>query len=163
MFKPSIDQIKKVMETKGYIIFSGVESRGLNIVGIRNQPNSPDKFDDTIVLFYLVSAAPDLMYFSITTDPSTHYLQKPVSSHGCAILKEGQYSDTYDVSMHMPPSGNNHMAVCQRLGKVSVYRDNTKDGKLNFVNPETGMFGINIHKLTNPLISRLTHNSRIFP
>lgn len=86
------------------------------------------------------------MYFSITTDPSPHYLRHPVNAKGTAILKEGQYLDTHSVSMHSPPSGNKHQAVCQRLGKVTVFRDSNKDGKLNLVNPESGMFGINIHK-----------------
>ena len=86
------------------------------------------------------------MCFSITTDPSPHYLKHPINAAGAAILKEGQYVDTHKVAMHAPAGGGHHQAVCQRLGNVTVYRDNNKDGKLNLVNPQSGMFGINIHK-----------------
>jgi len=136
-FMPSLDQILAVMQAKSYRLYTGssTKSRGLNIVGIRSKADSPNKFDDTLAIFFLVPGAADLMPFAITTDPSPHYLKKPVNPLGTAILKEGQYIDTHSVSMHSPPSGNKHLAVCQRLGKVAVYRDNTKDEKLNYVNP----------------------------
>jgi hypothetical protein len=145
---PPLDEITRVMTAKGYKLYKGQKKgeRGLNLVGIRRKTASPDKFDDTIAVFFLIPGAADIMYFSITTDPSPHYLKHPVNSAGTAILKEGQYIDTHKVSMHSPPSGNKHMAVCQRLGNVTVFRDKNKDGKLNLVNPQSGMFGINIHK-----------------
>jgi hypothetical protein len=147
-FTPSVDQITRVMTSKNYKLYKGQKTgeRGLNLVGIRRKTSSPDKFDDTIAIFFLIPGAADIMYFSITTDPSPHYLRRPVNADGTAILKEGQYVDTHQVAMHSPPSGNKHLAVCQRLGKVTVFRDNNKDGKLDLVNPQSGMFGINIHK-----------------
>lgn len=147
-FTPTLDEITRVMTAKGYKLYKGQKKgeRGLNLVGIRRKTASPDKFDDTIAIFFLIPGAADVMYFSITTDPSPHYLKHPINSAGTAILKEGQYIDTHKVSMHSPPGGNKHMAVCQRLGNVIVFRDKNKDGKLNFVNPQSGTFGINIHK-----------------
>jgi hypothetical protein len=148
LFTPTLSDLLKTMERKNYLVYSGDKStdRTLNIVGIRRKTASPDKFDDTLALFHLLNGAEDLVMFPITTDPSPHYLRRPVNIKGTAILKEGQYANAYKISQHSPPSGNKHQAICQRLGKVTVYRDNTKDGKLNFVNPEEGMFGINIHR-----------------
>jgi hypothetical protein len=148
-FMPSLVQIVKVMEAKSYRLYRGTkpQQRGLNIVGIRSRADSPDKFDDTIAIFYLLPSAADLMLFAITTDPSPYYLKKPIKgTPGTAILKEGQYKDVYKIATHKPSGGSGHTAVCQRLGEVTVWRDNTKDGTLNYVNPQTGMFGINIHK-----------------
>jgi hypothetical protein len=161
-FMPTLEQITGVMESKRYRLYKGRRpgERGLNLVGIRRKTASPDKFDDTIAIFYLIPGAADVMYFSITTDPSPHYLRRPVNSNGTAILKEGQYVDTHKVARHSPPSGNAHQAVCQRLGEVTVFRDNNKDGKLNFVNPESGMFGINIHK--GPNNGNWESNNRIY-
>jgi hypothetical protein len=148
LFTPSLGDIVNVMQRKGYTVYSGAQpaDKTLNIVGIRRNTNSPDKFDDTLALFHLLRGAEDLVLFPITTDPSPHYLRNPVNNKGTAILKEGQYVSAYKISMHSPPSGKKHEAVCQRLGRVTVYRDNNRDGTLHFVDPEDGMFGINIHR-----------------
>jgi hypothetical protein len=69
-----------------------------------------------------------------------------MNASGTAILKEGQYVDVYAIDMHLRGKPGGHQALCQRLGNVTVFRDNTRDGKLNHVNPDTGMFGINLHK-----------------
>ena len=86
-FTPTLDQIATVMTGKGYKLYKGKNQgdRGLNLVGIRRKTASPDKFDDTIAIFFLVPGAADIMYFSITTDPSPHYLKHPINSAGTAI------------------------------------------------------------------------------
>lgn len=147
-FSPSLNDIISAMNRKNYILYqgSGRSTRNLNIVGIRRKNITPGKFDDTIAIFYLIPGAYDLIMFPITTDPSPFYLKKPSNISGTAILKEGQYVDTYAIDTHRPPSGKNHLALCQRLGKVTVWRDNSKDGKMNFQNPDFGMHGINIHR-----------------
>lgn len=148
LFSPTLDQIVKVLAAKKYRTYESGDptKRTLNLVGIRRATLSPDKFDDTIAIFNLMPGASDLMTLPITTEPSPHYLKHPVNKAGAAILAEGRYVDTHAISMHSPPSGNKHVAVCQRLGQVTVYRDNNKDAKLNLVNPVKGMFGINIHR-----------------
>lgn len=147
-FLPSLSEILNVMKSKNYRVYEGnnPSNRSFNIVGIRNKALSPDKFDDTLAIFHLIPGATDLLMFPITTDPSPYYLKNPVNSKGTAVLKEDQYVDTYAISQHSPPSGNKHQAVCQRLAKVTVFRDGDKDGKLNFKSPDLGMHGINIHR-----------------
>ena len=52
----------------------------------------------------------------------------------------------------MPSGGKfRHIAMCQRSGKVWVFRDTDKDGKPDEkLVMEEGMFGINIHRHAHP-------------
>ena len=63
---------------------------------------------------------------------------------GTAILKPNQYRSAYKLDLH---SGK-YLALCQRKGKVDVYRDNDKDYILEMDEStiDRGMFGINIHR-----------------
>ena len=65
---------------------------------------------------------------------------------GVACMKEGQYRGAYRIDKHR----GNYDALCQRNGKVTVYRDANKDGcyDLDDNNTQTGFFGINIHRAT---------------
>jgi hypothetical protein len=148
MIQPQIEKILEVMNTKGYRVYNTPENEwNINIVGVRNRNNIPDKFDDTLIVFHNFMNNWFVSYYPITTDPSISYLQNPlpeVAHKGTAILKEGQYLSAYKIDLHQ----NNYYALCQRLEKVSVFRDNNRNGNLNF-NPltvETDMFAINIHK-----------------
>ena len=79
-----------------------------------------------------------------TTLPGLKYMKTPLSPKGCAILKEGQYRGVYKLDKH---SGK-YDALCQRLGDVTVYRDNDKDTSYDMLDgtEQTGMYGINIHR-----------------
>ncbi len=147
MFRPTVQKIIEVMEKKRYRIYDTPEVNwNLNIVGVRATPPSGDRFDDLLMIFHRFMGAWDIRYYPITADPSGHYLRNPVNSKGTAILKEGQYLSCYAIDIHKRGRPGAHKALCQRLDSVTVYRDNNKDGVLNFVNPESGMFGINIHR-----------------
>jgi hypothetical protein len=62
---------------------------------------------------------------------------------GAAILKGGQYVDTYTLGTH----AGKYRALVQRLGEVTVFRDNDRDGFTNFNTvQQSGFFGINIHR-----------------
>jgi len=66
---------------------------------------------------------------------------------GTALLVPNQYKGVYKLDLHQ----GKYEALCQRLGDVSVYRDNDRDMILDF-DPktiDTGRFGINIHR-SNP-------------
>jgi len=79
-----------------------------------------------------------------TTLAGIHWLEKPLNPKGCAILKPGQYRSVWKLSKH----NGKYDALCQRLGNVTVYRDNDKDREYDIVDgkEEKGMFGINIHR-----------------
>lgn len=78
-----------------------------------------------------------------TTDPGTYYLLNPMSKLGSAVLKPGQYVNSYSIGFHQGKS--DHKALVQ-TGPVTVYRDNDKDSIAEAVEKtETGLFGINLH------------------
>lgn len=141
-----IQQIKQLAKQKGYIIYD--EPYKLNIWGFRANSNVPNVFDDELHVFTNIAKTgkPNWAYFvfKITTDPGTYWLKNPLNDQGTAILKAGQYVDTYAIDMHR----GKYLALCQRLRKVTVIRDYNRDAILDFYNgrESTGMFGINLHR-----------------
>ncbi len=117
----------------------------LSIVGIRgffpvmgaSGQNDRTVYDDAIIL-----RVPSLNIFSAfngNTDPSRIYKDsgKSEQTKGMAILKTGLWP-VYRFDRH---NGNQpHEAICQRAGAVTVIRDGDPPG------PDTGNFGINIHR-----------------
>ena len=157
MFRPSAEQEIEVMKKKGYRIYDPPEiDWNLNIVGIRALDPEPGTFNDTLCVFHRFCGIWEIYYYHITTDPSLQYLQQPINRHGTAILKEGQYRGTYKLDIHNRGLAGGHLALCQRLGEVTVYRDDNRDDKLNLVasTTETGKFGINIHRTTEEYIEK---------
>lgn len=149
MKRPSIEKIISVMKSKDYRVYDTPSiDWNLNIIGIRAKSRIPNKFDDLLVVFHRFLGNWDASYYPITTDPSPHYLKNPLNPDGTAILVPGQYLSTYKIGIHNGPTSPPYKAVCQRLGDVSVYRDDNRDGKLNMKAStiQTGEFKINIHK-----------------
>ncbi len=157
MFRPSVEQIIEVMKGKGYRVYNTPEvDWNLNIVGIRSLDPEPGTFNDTLTVFHQFHGIWEIYYYHTTTDPSIRYLQRPVNRHGTAILKEGQYRGAYKLDIHNRGVRGGHLALCQRLGHVTVYRDNNRDEKLNVtsVRTQTGKFGINIHRTTDEYVEK---------
>jgi hypothetical protein len=146
MVKLKLSEIKTllgVLKSKGYRIYS--KPYELNIVGRRTDNTKPNSFDDFIYIFYKNSDDNWEGYKAkATTDAGTYWLEKPMQSKGTALLKAGQYVDTYQIDKHR----DKYYAVTQRLKPVVVIRDYDRNNKLDFNNgkEESGMFGINIHK-----------------
>ncbi|WP_153034517.1 hypothetical protein [Serratia plymuthica] len=149
---PELHQIINAMNNKGYIVYDTPDKEwNINIVGVRSSGNDPSKFDDYLFVFYRDGVDWSCHTFNITTDPSIKYLQTPlkeVYDEGTAILKEGQYISAYEINWHKKGSESAHKALCQNLGEVTVYRDNTYDEKMDLIpgTEESGFFGINIHR-----------------
>lgn len=118
----------------------------VNIVGIRTNDVTTNVFNDYMVVWYWAmmnsKVLPQFFIWPITTDPGLYYLNNPSNVYGTAILKEGQYKNTFAIDYH----GGKYLALCQRLAPVTVYRDRNKDNVLDFKNEQTGFFGINIHR-----------------
>lgn len=141
--KNQINILLSVLKKKDYTIYT--KPYQLNIVGRRTDNTKPNSFDDWIYIFYKNQDDKWEGYKApITTDAGTYWLNNPIQSKGTALLKEGQYKDTYKISKHR----STYNALTQRLKPVVVYRDYNRDAILDFNNgrEETGMFGINIHK-----------------
>ncbi|MBL7911651.1 MAG: hypothetical protein JNJ41_11395 [Bacteroidia bacterium] len=125
MYKPRIEQLKAVFKSKGFALKEGVWE--LNIIGIRNSLSQSNAFDDTICVLFKDHYGDDtLRCFSATTDPGQFWLLHPLNVKGCAIMKEGHYPNVYKVGKH-----KGYKAL-EQIGKISFYRDNNLDAKLDF-------------------------------
>ena len=133
----------KTLKLKGYKIAE--RPYELNIIGRRTDNTRPNSFDDFIYLIYK-NGDDDWEGYKApaTTDAGTFWLENPMQSKGTALLKAGQYIDTYKIDRH----NGKYFAVTQRLAPVIVIRDYNRDNILDFNNgkEESGMFGINIHR-----------------
>ncbi len=134
--------IVNTLRVKSYETYS--RPYELNIVGIRSDSTLPNRFDDEIHVFFKNNRGQWVHYlFPATTDPGTYWLKNPMTPQGTAILKQGQYKGAYQVGLHR----GKYYALVQRK-PVTVVRDYDRDAVLDFWNgtPDTGMFGINIHR-----------------
>ncbi len=131
-----------LMKEKGYKVYE--RPYELNIVGVRKDSTEPNKFDDTLYVFWKDDkGAWEGKTYAITTDPGTYFLKNPINNLGAAILKEGQYVDAYKSGLHR----GQYKALVQSK-PVTVFRDYDRNAILDFNNgkEDTGLFGINIHK-----------------
>jgi len=145
--KIMVEQYKKVFAEKGYAFFEKGDYN-LNIVGVRNNSGSASKFDDFLNVLYKVDGDWVCDVYAATTEPGTSILRRPIKEvrhKGTAILVPDQYRSTYRIGTH--GGKRSYTALVQRGGKVRVVRDNNRDSKPDYHNPEEeGWFGINIHK-----------------
>ena len=138
MFMPSLDDIRRVMARKGYAFFERGDYN-VNVIGIRGSLTVTNKFDDTLILAYKVSGEWHVDYIPCTTDPGKGPMENP-GVKGRAVLKPGQYRGAFSLGLH---KGRQKALV--QTGPVTVYRDKNGDRTLDYDNPDTGLFGINIH------------------
>ena len=135
---------KETLENKGHAFFENGDYN-LNIIGVRNDSGDASKFDDFINLMYKIDGEWVCDIYPATTEPGTRILTRPIVSKGTAILVPAQYRGVYKIDTH--GGKRKYTALCQRNGKVSVWRDTNKDTKPDYVGPEhEGFFGINIHR-----------------
>jgi hypothetical protein len=141
-----IKTLLSVLKSKNYVIYD--KPYQLNIVGRRTNNTKPNSFDDWMYVFFKNNDGDWEGYKAkITTDAGTYWLLNPSQSKGTALLKEGQYVDTYKIDKHRAK----YYALTQRLKPVVVIRDYNRDSVLDFNNgnEDKGMFGINIHKASS--------------
>ena len=119
----------------------------LHIVGVRSKANEKNKFDDMINLIN----GPMMQIFSGTTNPGTHWLKNLMNPKGTAVLKPGQYVDSWKLGLHQ----GKYEALVQAK-PITVYRDaNKNDIAEENGKEDTGMFGINIHHANSSAISSI--------
>lgn len=117
----------------------------LNIIGIRHLDNV-NTFNDELYYFWY-SDSRELQGTTVlngfTTDPGKYYLNNPVNSCGCAVLKEGFYPNLWRYGYHK----NKYPALVQN-GKCEVYRDGNKNDVIDYVASisDSGLYGINLHR-----------------
>lgn len=137
-----IQAVVRTLKSLNYKIFT--RPFELNIVGYRSKSTIPNLFDDKIVVFwYDKNGKIDGRIYAATTDPGTFWLKNPMTPQGTAILKAGQYIDTYALDLHK----GDYLALTQKK-PVTVIRDYDRNAVLDFNNgkEEKGNFGINLHR-----------------
>jgi len=116
----------------------GYKWENYHFIGIRSKANLANKFDD---LFGVVNGD-KVEWYSSTTNPGTHWLKNLLNASGTALLKAGQYIDTWKIGMHQ----SKYEAFVQNK-PVTVFRDKDLDDVAEETAvTETGFFGINIHR-----------------
>lgn len=139
----TLSNIYGALKKNKYVIEDGDDKPyKLNLVAIRSNNKTPGKFDDWFAFFFKYKNQWYFDKMECTTDPGLFYLQHPLQSKGTAIIKEGQYIDSYQLGLHK----GRYIALVQKK-PITVLRDNDKDAELDFgtKKQETGFFGINVH------------------
>jgi hypothetical protein len=139
--RKNIRAVIKALKSKGYKIYE--KPYQLNIVGIRDDSVKPNKFDDRMYVFWKDDKGKwEGKYYTVTTDTGTYWLKNPMHPMGAALLKEGQYANSYVLGNH-----KGYRAIVQNK-PVTVIRDYDRDDELDFKSGRemTGNFGINIHR-----------------
>ena len=131
-------------DVKGHKFFTN-KDYNINIVGVRNDSGKADTFDDNINVVYKVNDDWIVDVYPATTEPGVNILKRPIVKGGTAILVPGQYRGVYKIDTH--GGKRKYKAVCQRNGKVKIWRDDNRDRNPDYTGPiHEGMFGINIHR-----------------
>jgi hypothetical protein len=145
------EQIEAAVKAKGYVWFSDNSNKSydVNIVGVRNSSTGnkvTNVFDDTLTIsFKDEKGAWQFYLWSATTDPGKKSMlewKKMGITGGCARLVAGQYRSVWKIDKHQ----GKYDALCQRNGKVKVYRDSDLDLEYDEDKITEGIYGINIHK-----------------
>jgi len=143
---PTLAQLFEHMNKLGYAVFKSGDY-DLNLFGIRSKDLEPTTFNDWLGCAYKVDGKWHLDYWPATTDPGLYWRENPSNVKGTAVLVPDQYRSTYTIDLH----AGKYLALCQRAGTVTVWRDANRDAVLDLdgSNEETGYFGINIHASAN--------------
>jgi hypothetical protein len=137
----TIDELKNEFKKLNY------EFPQFHLVGIRSKANKPNEFDDLIA----VINNNEINWYTCTTNPGTHWLLNLLNPKGAALLKPGQYLNTWQLGLHQ----GKYQALTQ-CKNVTVFRDGDKDNIAEETKvTQTGMFGINIHRANEKLVSKL--------
>ena len=134
------------MERKWYQVDRGpgelniVYVEGMNPDGTPNADEA-NKWNDLRLVIRFEGGVPKIVgEWPATTEPGRYWTENPMSPLGAARIEFGQYK-SWQVGMHR----NNHEALVQTGGEVTVCRDLNKDGQRTGDKRQTGEFGINQH------------------
>ena len=134
------------LQRKGYQVDRGagemniVYVEGMNLDGTPNA-NEANKWNDLRLVVKFEDGEPKIVgKWAATTEPGRYWTENPLSPLGAARIAFGQYN-AWQVGMHR----NNHEALVQTGGQVTVCRDLNKDGDRTGDARQTGEFGINQH------------------
>tara|TARA_R100000654_G_C2648963_1_gene122888 strand:- start:71 stop:706 length:636 start_codon:yes stop_codon:yes gene_type:complete len=156
-WKKVMPPILRRVESMGYKIFTQ-KDYDLNLIGVRSPSRTPGRFDDMFHCVYKDRGEWIEERYVCTTDASLEQHLNPGNSKGVAVLKPGQYRGAWKLDMHR----GKYLALCQRNAVVTVYRDNNLNNQTDYLEEDTGMFGINIHRASSARSGSLATSTRYF-
>ena len=140
-----VEKLKSAFKKKNYAFFDNNKAYNVNVIGCRSKQTKANEFDDCLFLIYRDDDKDWIVHsYQITTDRGIRYLKTPINEDGAAILVPGQYRGVYSVARHR----GKYEALCQKNGKVKVWRDDDRDKILDMDDStiQEGYYGINIHR-----------------
>jgi hypothetical protein len=137
-------QFKKALGKKNHAFFTNGD-HNINVISVRSASGKADTFDDFMNVIYKIGGEWVVDSYVMTTEPGTKILNRPIVKGGTAILIPEQYRGVYKIDIH--GGKRKYTALCQRHGKVKIWRDDNRDKRPDYTGPvHEGMFGINIHR-----------------
>tara|TARA_Y100000310_G_scaffold327340_1_gene393543 strand:- start:1342 stop:1965 length:624 start_codon:yes stop_codon:yes gene_type:complete len=140
-----VEKLKSVFNKKKYAFFDNNKTYNVNVIGCRSNQTKANEFDDCLFLIYRGDDKDWIVHsYQLTTDIGIRYLKTPINKDGAAILVPGQYMGVYKIAKHR----GKYDALCQKNGKVKVWRDDDRDKTLDMDDStiQEGYYGINIHR-----------------
>ena len=138
-----LPEILQRVESFGYKVFDGDRDYDLNIVGLRHPIGRVNEFDDYLFVVFKVDGQWIEHKFKCTTDPGRYHLHNPGRVAGTAVMVHPQQCrSVYKLDLH----GGKYLALCQRNGRVFVWRDGNKDNIIDMHGDVHQGHGINIHR-----------------
>ena len=141
-------RILRYMQEKNYKIFEG--AREYNIVYVEGMHTNGtlnndefNQFNDIRLVIEILGGKPKIVGgpWEATTEPGDYYTDNPfIPEKGAARIEFGQYT-AWQIDIH----NNDHKALVQSKGEISVCRDLNKDGARTNDIVDTGNFWINQH------------------
>lgn len=161
----SIAEMKKAISTlKGIYKEKTYTWTNMNLLAIRTN----SVFNNVTSDWFLIVKDSGLIAVPCSTKAGNFWVYNPITTGGItgtATLKEGQYKDTYQFI-----SSSNwrnlwlQTPYFHQIKPVTVYRDNTRDNKVDKIQEHTGLFGINIHTAGwNNLVNRWSAGCIVIP
>lgn len=124
--KVTVDRLQAAMAKKGYSFFTNdAKDYNINIIGIRSNDLTPDKFNDIIVVCWKYKGNWYIRKYDATTDPGLYYLLRPMNVKGTAIMVPGQYRGAYMIGKH-----KNYEALRQKK-PMKYWRDANRNAKFD--------------------------------
>ena len=138
-------KVVRAFERKNYVLDRGpgfiniFYIEGMDEDGMLND-NRPNVFNDLRGVLRFEGNKPVIRLWEATTEPGQKYVLHPINPDGAARIEFGQYQ-AWNVGMHR----DDHEALIQTGGPVTVTRDKNKDNKRDGDLRTTGYYGINQH------------------
>jgi hypothetical protein len=146
------EKIIKAMGKKGYK--TNIDKSGIDIVYVTGmnskgelQKRRPDYFDDAriVIKYYPDGKRKVIGSYSATVMPGKFYYKKggmDKNSGGAAMTLHKQFKGVWGFGRH---GKNQYPALVQTEGRISVMRDENRNGKMDDDLISRGYFGINQH------------------